>query len=121
MKKILIVDDQTEVRRLLLATLKKGDYHFIQASSGEEAIKKARDEKPDLIFMDLMMPGLVDGLEATKVLREDPDTRNSIIFLLTAKGQHMDKLKGVEAGADAYIVKPFSPSELNSLVDEYLQ
>jgi CheY-like chemotaxis protein len=120
MKKILVVDDQKEVRSLILATLRNGDFHFLQACSGQEAIEVARSERPDLIVMDLMMPGVVDGLEATKAIRDDPATKHAIIFMLTAKGQHMDKLKGIDAGADAYIVKPFRPSDLNSLVSEYL-
>jgi CheY-like chemotaxis protein len=120
MKKILVVDDQKEVRSLILATLKNSNFDFIQACSGEEAIEIARAERPDLIVMDLMMPGVMDGLEATKVIRDDPDTKGAIIFMLTAKGQHIDKLKGIDAGADAYIVKPFKPSELSSLVREYL-
>jgi two-component system phosphate regulon response regulator PhoB len=120
MKKVLIVDDHAEVRRLVEMTLRVGDYKILQAQNGQEAIEAARKEKPDLIIMDIMMPGDIDGIEATRVLKNDPETKDSTIIMLTAKGQEFDKEKGLEAGADDYLTKPFSPLDLIKRVEEVL-
>jgi len=120
MKKILVVDDQKEVRELVEVTLRVGDYQILHAASGQEAVEIAREQHPDLIIMDLMMPGTMDGLEATKVIKADPETRQSIIIILTGKGQKDDREKGLEAGADHYFVKPFSPLDLIRKVEEIL-
>ncbi len=120
MKKILIVDDQMEVRRLVEITLRVEDYQILQAESGEKAIEIVKTEKPDLIIMDIMMPGGIDGLEATRILKNDPETKDSTIIMLTAKGQEADRKKGFEAGADDYFIKPFSPLELIKKVEEVL-
>ncbi len=121
MKKILIVDDQVEVRELVEATLRVGDYKILQAKSGEEGIEIAKSEKPDLIIMDVMMPGGMDGFEATKILKNNPDTKDNVIIMLTAKGQQADREKGIEVGANGYFSKPFSPLELIKNVEEHLQ
>lgn len=120
MKRILIVDDQVEVRELVEVTLRSDDYQVFQAKSGEEAIEIARSVKPDLIIMDIMMPGGMDGLEATRALKNDPETKGSIIIMLTAKGQEADKKIGLQVGADDYFAKPFSPLELIEKVEEVL-
>ncbi len=120
MKKILIVDDQMEVRRLVEITLRVEDYQILQAESGEKAIEIVKTEKPDLIIMDIMMPGGIDGIEATRILKNDPETKDSTIIVLTAKGQEADSKKGFEAGADDYFIKPFSPLELIKKVEEVL-
>jgi two-component system phosphate regulon response regulator PhoB len=120
MKKVLIVDDHAEVRRLVEMTLRAGEYKVFQAKNGQEAIEAARKEKPGLIIMDIMMPGDIDGLEATCVLKNDPETKDSLIIMLTAKGQEFDKEKGLEAGADDYFTKPFSPLELIKKVEEVM-
>lgn len=121
MKKILIVDDQVEVRELVEVTLRSGDYQVLQAENGKKAIEIARAEKPDLIIMDIMMPGDTDGLEATRVLKNDPQTTGCPIIILTAKGQEDDREQGLEAGADDYFVKPFSPLQLIQKVEEVLE
>lgn len=121
MKKILIVDDQVEVRDLVEVTLRSGDYQVLQAESGEEAIEIARAEKADLIIMDIMMPGGMDGFEATRALKNAPETKDCTIIMLTAKGQKADRQKGADAGADHYLVKPFSPLELIQKTDEILR
>ena len=121
MKKILIVDDQIEVRELVEVTMRAGDYQILQAKSGEEAIEIVKSEKPDLIIMDVMMPGGMDGLEATRILKNDPETKNCKIIMLTAKGQQTDRERGMEAGADDFFTKPFSPLELIKKVEEYLE
>ncbi len=120
MKKILIVDDQVEVRELVEVTLRVEDYRIFQAKSGEEAIEIVKTEKPDLIIMDIMMPGGMDGLEATRVLKGDPETKDCIIIMLTAKGQQADREASLEAGASDYFAKPFSPLDLIKKVEEVL-
>ncbi len=120
MKKILIVDDRAEVRELVEVTLRSSEYMSLQAESGEKAIEIAKAERPHLIIMDIMMPGGIDGLETTRILKSDPETRESIIIMLTAKGQKIDREEGFKAGADDYFVKPFSPLDLIRKVDEVL-
>jgi CheY-like chemotaxis protein len=119
-KKILVVDDEKDIRDLVEATLLRGDHVVIKADSGDRAVEIARAEKPNLILMDIMMPGNVDGLEATRILKNDPETQSCMIVLLTAKGQVSDRREGIEAGADDYFVKPFSPLELLRKVDQIL-
>ncbi len=118
MKKILVVDDRKEIRELVEFTLRSEDYQIFQAKSGDEAIKLARAEKPDLVIMDVVMPGGIDGLEATRVLKNDPETKGCKIIMLTGKGQQYDQEKGLKAGADDYFSKPFSPLELIKKVEE---
>jgi CheY-like chemotaxis protein len=119
-KKILIVDDEKDIRDLVEVTLLRSDHLVIKADSGDKAVEIARIQKPDLILMDIMMPGKIDGLEATRVLKNDPETRQCTIVLLTAKGQLADRQEGIKAGADDYFVKPFSPLELLRKVDQIL-
>lgn len=121
MKKILIVDDKQEIRDLVEVTLRISDYKIFKASNGEEGVRIAREEKPDLIIMDIMMPGKIDGLQAAKLLKSSEDTRGSTILILTAKGQKADLEKGKEAGVDGYFVKPFSPLELIKRVESELE
>ena len=120
MKKILIVDDQIEVRELVEITLRSGDYKILQAKNAQEAIEIAKKEKPDLVIMDIMMPGEMDGLEATRLLKEDPQTKDSKIIMLTAKGQVTDLDEGLKVGADGYFIKPFSPLDLIRKVEEII-
>lgn len=120
MKKILIVDDQEQVRELVEVTLRDENYRILQAGSGEEAIKTARREKPELIIMDIMMPGMMDGLEATRIIKEGSKTKGCKVIMLTAKGQDTDIEKGYKAGAEDYFVKPFSPLDLIRKVEESL-
>ena len=91
-----------------------------QAESGKEATTVAKTEKPDLIIMDVMMPGEIDGLEATRILKNDPETRGCTIIMLTAKGMADDRKIGFAAGADDYFVKPFSPLKLINKVEGVL-
>ena len=120
MKKILIVDDQPEVRELVEVTLLSDDYVIYKADRGDKAVEIAIREKPDVILMDIMMPGSIDGLEATRILKNNPQTREACIVLLTAKGQKNDIEKGFQAGADDYFIKPFSPLELLKKIDDVL-
>ena len=120
MKKILIVDDQPEVRELVSVTLSSGGYIILQTDRGDKAVELAIREKPDLILMDIMMPGAIDGLEAAKIIKNDPETKGVTIIMLTAKGQKKDFEKSIEVGADDYFIKPFSPLELIRKIEEVL-
>jgi len=88
------------------------------AEDGKDAVEIARREKPELILMDIMMPGKTDGLEATRILKNDPETKGCTIVMLSAKGQDEDRKKGFEAGADDYFSKPFSPMALIDKIEE---
>ncbi|MCK5057618.1 MAG: response regulator [Candidatus Aminicenantes bacterium] len=120
MKKILIVDDQSEIRELVDITLRVSDYKILLAENGEEAIEIALQENPDLIIMDILMPGDIDGIEATRILKNNALTKDCPVIILTSKGQEKIKEKGFEAGADDYFVKPFSPLNLIQKVEEFL-
>ncbi len=118
MKTILIVDDKAEVRELVEVTLRVGDYRILQAESGDQALEIARAEQPDLMLLDVMMPGGMDGFEVCEQLKNDPATKGITIIMLTAKGQQVDKEKGDKTGCDGYYTKPFSPLELLQKVEE---
>lgn len=108
---ILVVEDDDDIRELLRYNLAKEGFQVVAAPSGEEALKTVRAALPDLILLDLMLPG-VDGLEVCRLLKQDPQTRNLPIVMLTAKGEEADIVAGLELGADDYITKPFSPRVL---------
>ncbi|WP_299028399.1 response regulator [uncultured Thermanaerothrix sp.] len=110
-EKILVVDDDLETLRLVGLMLQKQGYHVITAASGEEGLQVAVRERPDLILLDIMMPGL-DGFEVTRKLRQNPETSSIPILIFTAKSQVEDKIEGYEAGADDYLTKPIHPAEL---------
>ena len=120
MKKILIVDDEEKVRKLVEVTLSVGGFKILHACSGDEALKIAREAKPDVILLDIMMPGGLDGFDVCRLLKKDPDTKGIYIIMLTAKGQQADKNEGLASGADDYFVKPFSPMELMDKIDKIL-
>jgi two-component system, OmpR family, phosphate regulon response regulator PhoB len=118
MKKILIVDDQIEVRELVQVTLEIGDYQILSAENGQQAIEIAKAEHPDIILLDIMMPGSdIDGIEACRRLKADPATADITIVMLSAKGQENDIEIGKTAGADDYFTKPFSPIALIEKVE----
>jgi two-component system, OmpR family, alkaline phosphatase synthesis response regulator PhoP len=105
--KILVIDDEEDILELLRFNLTKEGYQVCSASTGEEALSVARTERPDLVLLDLMLPG-IDGLEVARRLKADPITRNMPIVMLTAKGEESDIVTGLELGAEDYITKPFS-------------
>ena len=109
--KILVVDDEPDVLQLVEYNLKAANYEVVTAGDGLEALKKARALVPNLIILDLMLPEL-DGLEVCKLLRRDSNTASIPIIMLTAKAAEMDRILGLELGADDYVTKPFSPREL---------
>lgn len=117
---ILIVDDDRNLRRLLQVTLEHQKYKLYEASNGRDAIRLAVEHQPDVILLDIMMPGGIDGIEVCKRIRSTPMLSNTYIILLTALGQDRDRKAGLEANADAYITKPFSPIQLISVIEDHL-
>jgi len=111
MPKILVVDDEPDALEVLGFNLKNAGYEVTTADDGDAALKKARQQLPDLILLDLMLPE-VDGLEVCKLLRRDPATSAIPIIMVTAKAAEIDRVVGLELGADDYVTKPFSPREL---------
>ncbi|MHC4077407.1 MAG: response regulator transcription factor [Planctomycetota bacterium] len=109
--KVLVVDDEPFICRSLSFVLRKEDYEVFEARNGEEALEFIRKNQPDLVFMDVMMPKM-NGFDVTRVVKSDPDLKHTKIILLTAKGQDADRATGVEAGADDYMTKPFSPTKI---------
>lgn len=117
---ILIVDDEEDILELLKVNLSNEGYNILQTMTGEEAIKIAKQSSPDLIVLDLMLPG-IDGLEVTKYLRKAEATEDIPIVMLTAKGEESDIVTGLELGANDYISKPFSPRELTARIRAILR
>ena len=108
--KILTVDDEADIRRLIQIKLKKAGFEVVTAVDGEDGVEKAKTEKPDLILMDVMMPKM-DGITAVKKIKEEMDPA-PLVMMLTAKGTEDDVMLGLVEGADDYIIKPFAPREL---------
>jgi diguanylate cyclase (GGDEF)-like protein len=118
--RILIVDDDAQMRHIVLAALEEEGYEFLEASSGSQGIEIAQKEHPDLILLDLMMPGM-NGYEVCQRLRENPKTASIPVLMVTALGALADKVQGLESGADDYITKPFFADELRSRVTAHLR
>ncbi len=118
--KILVVDDEPEAVELLEFNLRQAGYDVVAAKDGAEALKKARAVLPGLIVLDLMLPE-VDGLEVCKMLRRDPATATIPVMMVTAKAAEIDRILGLELGADDYLTKPFSPRELVLRVKKILE
>jgi DNA-binding response OmpR family regulator len=114
MKRILVADDDRNVLFLISELLARSDYEVSQAINGDQALKMARELLPDLVILDIMMPGK-DGLEVCRTLKGDPATSSIKVIMVTAKAQGRDREAGLEAGADEYITKPF---RLNELLDK---
>ncbi len=117
---VLIVDDEKDLVDLVRYHLEKDGIKCLEARDGETALQLARERTPDLIVLDLMLPG-VDGLEVCRKLRKDPKTASVSIIMLTAKAEEVDRIVGLEMGADDYMVKPFSPRELVARVKAVLR
>src|SRR5271163_1222717 len=118
--RILVVDDEPEAVELIEFNLKQSGYTVNTAGDGAEALKKARSQTPDLIVLDVMLPEM-DGFEICKSLRLDSGTAKIPIIMLTAKAAEIDRVLGLELGADDYLTKPFSPRELVLRVKKVLQ
>ena len=110
-QKVLVVDDEPEAVELVKFNLNGAGYDVTTASDGAEALNKARRIQPNLVILDVMMPE-IDGMEVCKLMRRDPATSSIPIIMLTAKASEVDRVLGLELGADDYVVKPFSPREL---------
>ncbi len=119
-QKILVVDDEPEAVELVEFNLKQAGYDVITAVDGDEALKKAKANLPALMVLDLMLPE-IDGLEVCKLLRRDAATAKIPILMLTAKAAEIDRVLGLELGADDYVTKPFSPRELVLRVKKLLE
>ena len=119
-EKVLIVDDEENIVELLQFNLVNAGYKVITANNGLDALKKVKENKPDLLLLDLMLPGM-DGLDVCKEIKRDKETSKTSIIMLTAKSEELDKILGLELGADDYITKPFSIRELLARVKAVLR
>lgn len=119
-EKILIVDDEKDIVKMLDYNLKKEGFRTISCNDGEDAMDLATRQLPDLILLDLMLPG-IDGVEVCKTLKKESKTASIPIIMLTAKTQETDKVVGLELGADDYVTKPFSPRELIARIKAVLR
>ena len=118
-KKILAVDDEKHIVRLVQINLQKEGYEVLTASNGREALDKMAEETPDLVVMDVMMPEM-DGFEALQNMKANSATANIPVIMLTAKAQDADVFRGWQSGADLYLTKPFNPGELITFVKRIL-
>jgi two-component system alkaline phosphatase synthesis response regulator PhoP len=118
--RILVVDDEEDILELVRYNLERDGYSVTCVLTGEEAVESARSSRPDLLVLDIMLPGL-DGLEVCRTLKKDPATAGIPIVMLTAKGEETDVVVGLELGADDYLSKPFSPKVLSARVRAVLR
>jgi DNA-binding response OmpR family regulator len=118
--KVLVVDDEEYIQHILNFSFGAEGFEVITASDGEEAVTIAKSQRPDIIVLDIMMPKM-DGYEACKHIKADPQTEHIPVILLTAKGREVDRKLGAEAGADDYVVKPFSPGRLIERVEGFMK
>ena len=119
-KRVLIVDDQSDLRKLICLTLESVNYELYEAEDGVSALEQIPHLWPDLLVLDIMMPGPIDGLALCQSIRHRPEFSRIKVLLLSAKGQRADLERGRHAGANGYLVKPFSPLELIQTVDRLL-
>ncbi|EOD01275.1 response regulator [Caldisalinibacter kiritimatiensis] len=118
--KILVVDDEEHIVELINFNLEKHGYKVVTAFNGKDAFKKVKEESPDLIVLDLMLPE-IDGIDVCKMLKKDSDTEKIPIIMLTARSEETDKVLGLELGADDYVTKPFSVKELIARIKAVLR
>lgn len=116
-KRILIVEDHADIRRLIRMTLEFENYEIHEAVNADEGLQAVRQSRPDLLLLDIMMPGSMDGLDLCRLVKSDPTLGMPRVVLLTARGQSQDIKAGMKAGADAYLLKPFSPLKLMETID----
>jgi two-component system alkaline phosphatase synthesis response regulator PhoP len=119
-KKILIADDNENIRDALTYLLEDEGYELLLAKDGADTLRKVRERKPDILFLDIMMPE-INGYDVCRTIKNDPDLKSIYVIMLTAKGQVAEQERGKEVGADEYIVKPFSPMEILARVKSLLQ
>jgi len=118
-KKILIADDDDNIRRLVKMTFMDEGFEIHEASDGDEAINKAREVKPDLVILDVMMPKKV-GYEVCEEIKNDPETEHAYVIFITARGTSVAEKAGESSGGDDFMVKPFEPAELRERVKKAL-
>lgn len=119
-EKILVIDDEMGIRELIKYNLEKEGFQTMESGDGQQAVLQAKNNKPDLIVLDLMLPGM-DGLEVCRTLKGQRETAGIPIIMVTAKNEEIDKIIGLELGADDYLTKPFSPRELVARVKAVLR
>jgi len=119
MTKILVAEDERDIRDLIAFTLRFAGYEVVTASNGEEAVERAAAESPDLILLDVRMPRLT-GYDACKIIKADPNLTDVPVIFLSAKGQESEIQAGLDAGAEEYLLKPFAPDELTKRIREIL-
>ena len=119
-KKIVLAEDEPQIARLIEFKLKKEGYEVTWKENGEEALKAIKEDKPDLILLDVMMP-VMDGYEVLRRLKEDENLKSIPVIMLTARAQERDVVKGIDLGAEDYITKPFHPAELLARVKRILR
>ena len=116
-KRILIVEDHADIRKLVRLTLEFEDYEIHEAVNADEGLEAVRRLRPDLLLLDVMMPGKLNGLDLCRLVKTDLSLGRPKVVLLTARGQSQDVEAGMNAGADAYLLKPFSPLKLIATID----
>ncbi len=119
-KQILVVDDEVFIRRLVEVNLQRAGYRVTIAHDGVEALEKVREDRPDLVVLDVMMPRM-DGFETLRQLKADPATADIPVVMLTAKAQDADIFNGWKSGADCYLTKPFNPLQLLTFIRRILE
>ena len=119
-KRILIADDNENIRDALTYLLEDEGYELLLAKDGADTLRKVRERKPDILFLDIMMPE-INGYDVCRTIKNDPVLKSIYVIMLTAKGQVAEQERGKEVGADEYIVKPFSPMEILARVKHLLQ
>lgn len=117
MKRVLVIDDQPEIRELIRMTLEIENLEVHEAGDGSEGLASALRLRPDLVLLDVMMPGALDGFAVCQRLRDDTTLRRTPVIMLTSKTEAADRRRGLESGASAFLTKPFSPRQLLSVVD----
>src|ERR1051325_7954699 len=114
-KKILVVDDERHIVRLIQVNLEQCGHEVSTAFDGKEALEKVESDRPDMLVLDVMMP-FMDGFDVLRTLKENPETRDIPVIMLTAKSQDVDVFRGWQSGVDCYLIKPFNPKELVAFV-----
>ncbi len=121
MKRILVIEDQEDIREIVRVTLEMEGYETHEAENGPSGLKRAMELHPDLVLTDVMMPGGMDGYQVCGRIKSDPALRRIKVVILSAKDQEQDRRNGMRAGADDYLVKPFSPVELTRTVKRIIR
>lgn len=120
MKRVLIVEDQSDIRKLIRMTLEFEDYEIHEAADGAFGLAMVSAVRPDLVLLDVMMPGELDGLQVCQRIKSDPKLAHTKVVLLTARGQARDREAGAAAHTDEYLVKPFSPLQLIETIERLM-